>query len=461
MASRSRREASTAHAVGTVTPEERAATVARPVSRLNLAAWAYFLGVMAAYMVVILKAPQPPAFVDYPDWVFQGVLLHGVLTGHPVAGYLLKPYPVPNSLTTVGLGLLDCAMPWAWAAKLWICGYLALATVVTWQLCEAADAQDWRLLVALPSVMFLNLDFWWGHISFEIGLCLLFLFAAMLLRRRSTVALGALLVLLFFTHMEACACALLLLLLATYERRDWRVLRAAVPTLLLTLWYALRRFGEGPAGAQIASPTMSQYGSPAFLLYKANSFLKPFGYVNARAADGWSQTEAMFGAGLFLVLAAGALLVAGLCFWLVLRRGSNAQTRDAFLLRRFAVSAFVLAAVLPQLLLGVADPGSRLVLAGVGLGLFGVPWRRPAGTALALCSMGVCLMNLWQFDRITGNPELPGRVSSLPAAVRTFAHVEPGARIAVYDQLRRGEMDEAIFRTGIFRVAQKRNGRPE
>lgn len=388
------------------------------------------------------------------------MLLRGVLTGHPVTGYLLKPYPVPNSLTTVGLGLLDCVLPWVWAAKLWICGYLALTCVATWRLRDAADAKDWRLLVALPSVVFLNLDFWWGHISFEIGLCLLFLFAATLLRRRSAVRLGTLLLLLFFTHMEACACALLLLLLAAREQRDWTMLRAAAPTLLFTLWYALGRFGEGSAEVQIASPTLYRYGSPGFLLYKASSFLKPFGYVNARAADGWSQTEAIFGRAGFLLLAAGALLVAGLCFWLVLRHGFSIQARDALMLRSFAVSAFVLASVLPQLLLGVADPGSRLVLAGVALGFFSIRWQRPAGTVLALYSVVFCLVNLWQFGRISRNPELRGKVSTLPAAVRTFAHVEPGARIAVYGKLRRGEMDDAIFQTGIFRTAPTKDGRP-
>ncbi len=428
---------------------------ARPI-----AAWVYFFGVMVAYAAVVLASPRPPAFVDYPDWVFQGVLLRGVLTGHPVAGYVLKPYPVPNSLTTVALGLMDCVLPWAWAAKVWICAYLMLASVAAWRLCDAAGARDWRLAVALPSVLFLNLDFWYGHISFEIGLCLLLLFAATMLRRSTGGAMGGLLMLLFFTHMEACACALLLLALAATRRRALRMLWSAAPVVVLTIWYALGRYLSGNADGRSVAPAAFRYGSPGFLLYKGNTFLKPFGYVNARAADGRSLTEAIFGQWMFLLLFSGALLVAGLCFWLVLDYGRERQAGEERLLVRFALSAFVLAALLPQVVLGVADPGSRLVLAGVALGLFAVRWRRPAGTALAMCSVVFCLVNLWQLARIAREPELAGGGGSLPAAVRTFAHVELGARTSVYDKLDCGEMNEAVFQTGMFRLAAKEDGRP-
>ncbi len=433
---------------------------AEQAPRSAAVAWAYFLGVMTAYALVILMASRPPALVDYPDWVFQGVLLHSVLTGHPIAGYMLKPYPVPNSLTTVALGLLDCVLPWALAAKLWICAYLVLASAATWRLSKVTGTRDWRLLVALPSVLFLNLDLWWGHISFEIGLCLFLLFAAVLLQRRRTTALSALLLLLFFTHMEACACALLLLTLAAYQRRNWTILWATAPTLLLTLWYTLGRYTSKSASVHSAAATPYRYGSFAFLLYKFNTFLKPFGYVNAHSENGWSLTEAIFGSKVILLLVAAAFLVAGLCFSLVLRRTRGNSTPNEVLFRRFAVSAFVTAAVLPQIMLGVADPGSRLILAGVGLGLFGTRWRRSAGTALALCSLLFCGVNLWQFEHITRNPQIPGKPSTLPRTVETFAHVEPRTRLYLYEALSRGQMDEAMFQTGIFQTALTKDGRP-
>jgi len=231
------------------------------------AAWMYFVTLMVAYGAVILVGRMPPPLVDYPDWVFQGVLLRSVLAGHPVPGYALKAYPVPNSLTTVGLGLMDGVLPWAWAAKVWICGYLGLATIVSWRLMKVSGVRDWRMIVALPSVLFLDLDFWYGHTSFEIGLCLFLLFASVVMREGSTVALGGLLVLLFFTHMEACACALLLLVLAAHARGKRRCFWAATPTLLLTIWYALGRYLSGNADGRSVAPAAYRYGSPAFVAY--------------------------------------------------------------------------------------------------------------------------------------------------------------------------------------------------
>ena len=258
--------------------------------------------------------------------------------------------------------------------------------------------------------------------------------------------------------MEACACALLLLGLTAHRRRCWSMLWPAGPTLLLTLWYAGGRYASDRLDMHAAVNTASSYGSPAFLVYKVNTFLKPFGYVDAQAANGWSQTEMLLGSKAVLLLVAVALLLAGLCFALVLGRRPK-QGRDDVLFR-FAVCAFLLAAVLPQLMLGVADPGSRLVLAGVALCLFSARWSSRAGSVLAVCSFVFCMANLLQFERISQNPELSGKASTLPRAVRTFAHVEPGTRVYLYDRLRRGEMDEAVFQTGIFRLAPRKDGRP-
>jgi hypothetical protein len=97
----------------------------------NKAGKIFFFASFLAFAVVVLSFPAPPILRDYPDWVYQGVLLAKALTGHPVAGYALKPYPVPNSMTTVGLGVLTVAFGWQLAAKLWVVVYLVLATVTS------------------------------------------------------------------------------------------------------------------------------------------------------------------------------------------------------------------------------------------------------------------------------------------------------------------------------------------
>ena len=405
--------------------------------------------VILAYIVVILRAQQAPLTVDYPDWVYQGVLFHGVLTGHPVAGYALKHYPVPNSLTTVVLGLLDCILPWVWAAKMWVAVYLALAFTASKILARVSGAADWQMIVVLPTVAFLNLDFWWGHISFEMGLCLLLFFFSLLLHGASAGWIAGLLCLLFFTHMEACACGMLLLGAWTWQERRWKRLWAMVPTVALTVWYAVGRYSSGNVDGRAVVPAAYRWGSSAFVLFRMNTTLKEFGYVNAQGVDGGSLTEAIFGRAILLGLIAAGCGLAVLCFHLVLRCSKHSWRRSVWW---FLILLLGLAVLLPQVTFGVADAGSRLLLAGVVVAFFAVRWDGRIGTAAAVLSAILCVANLVQFARVGANPRIRGAAGGLPTAMLLFGHVEPDRRAAVYRALEQGQMHEMVFQTGMFRM---------
>lgn len=420
--------------------------------RFWIAAWVYFIGVMLAYACVILTASAPPALVDYPDWVYQGFLFHGVLMGHPFTDYVLKHYPVPNSTTTIGLGLLDTVLPWQWGAKLWICLYLALATFATWFALHAFNLREWRLVVALPAIVFLNLDFWYGHISFEIGICLVLLLLGMLKRNASSWAVGIMLVLLFFTHMEACAGAILLLILWCAAARQWRKIWAAIPTIALTAWYVVARFTGGNLDVQGLPVADYAYGSPGFLVYKANTFFKIFGYANACTASGLSQSEEIFGKGLFLLLIAASLTLSILCLLHMLKLVTKAgPDRFRKIAGVFVLTLIVISALLPQIWLGVADPGSRLLLLAAAVGFLFFRWHNPTGLAIAGLSALFCLANLWQFAKVENNPGVKGRPRDIPASLIRYGHVEPSTRAIYYQKLERGQMKEYVFPTGIFR----------
>ncbi len=427
-----------------------AASKAAALSRL---AWGYFALVMLAYGAVLFGAQQPPPTVDYPDWVYQGVLFHGVLTGHPVAGYALKRYPVPNSLTTVALGLLDCILPWAWAAKAWVGIYLALAFAASRNLTRASGATDWQMIVALPTVAFLNLDFWWGHISFEIGLCLLLVLVSLLLRKASSAAVGLLLLLLFFTHMEACACGMLLLGVWTARDRRWKQLGAVVPVAVMTAWYAVGRYGSGNVDGLSVLPGTYRWGSKAFVLFRINAFFKALGYVHVRSVNGRSVTEALFGRTVFCGLLVAGCGVAVLCFFLALRCDRGGWRGS---LRQMFLWLIGLAVLLPQMTLGVADASSRLLLVGVVLVSFAVRWKGRAGTLAATLCAVLCGANLVQLARVEAAPHLQGAVKDLPAAALAFGHVEPAASVKLYEMLARGQMDARVFETGIFRMTHAR-----
>lgn len=412
----------------------------------------YFAVVMLTYAVIILTARTPPPFVDYPDWVYQGSLFHGVLSGHPPAGYALKLYPVPNSVTTVGIGLLGTLLPWAWAGKVWICLYLALASFSTWALASSLKLREWRLISTLPAIVFLNLDFWYGHISFEIGMCLVMLLLSMLIREKPKWWIAGLLLLIFFTHMEACAGSLLLLGIWCAMKGEWRRLWASLSVIGVTLWYGIARFASGNQDGRGLMESQYRYGSGAFLVYKVNTFFKTFGYVNARTMDGLSQSERILGRGLFVLLIAASLCIACLC---LIRVIGDAVTRSDDAGRRsmqiFVLALLVISLFLPHLLLGVADPGSRLLLMATSVGLFLVDWRRPMGTAIAGLSIIFCVVNTIQFAKLDHNPLLQGQPKDLPTALLTYGHVEPSMRVIYYEKLSEGRMDQKIFPSGIFR----------
>jgi len=412
--------------------------------------WIYFVATMLAYACVILAATDPPPFVDLPDWVYQGVLFHGALTGHPVAGYALKHYPVPNSLTTVGLGLLDLLMPWQWAGKVWVVLYLALATLASWTVLRASKVDAWPVVVTMP-VLFLNLDFWWGHISFEMGLCLVLLLVAMLLQDAPAWSVSAMLVLLFFTHMEDCAGGLLVLIMWLVLLREWRKLWTAVPVAGLIAWYSIARFVGGDADVRGLPGAGYRYGSVGFVVYKVNTFVKVFGFVNVVDRGMASISERLEGRVAFLVLVAASLAMAAIFLIKIVRAALAKQTQHST--RVIALSTLTLLAIsalLPQIWLGVADPGSRLVLMAAATGLLIVDWRGRCAVAIAMLSVVFCCVNLYQLQRVERDPRIAGKAADLPSSLLRYGQVEPATRLDYYEKLRRGEMDEAIFPTAMF-----------
>lgn len=202
----------------------------------------FFLLSFVAFGVVILISAQPPIFRDYPDWVFQGALLARTLTGHPVAGYALKMYPVPNSLTTVGLGLLTIPFGWLLAAKLWLIVYLVLGAVTSLYVARVFGVKDAALWWVLPGTLFLGQMFWFGTISFNIGLCVLLLFGAQLYQQKERASIIlTLLLLCFFTHLIVYAAAILMLIVYCLQYRRWQPLSMGLLTVPLVLWYGIGR----------------------------------------------------------------------------------------------------------------------------------------------------------------------------------------------------------------------------
>lgn len=220
--------------------------------------WAPLFGAAAVlvFAVILFWHASLPVLGDYGEWSYHGALLRDVLRGRPDPGYLLKHYPVPNSLTTVGLGLLMLALPWKIAAKLWLCIELVLGLVCGYQLNRTSAGRDRWMLFVLPAVVLCGINFWAGFSNFMFGLYFAMLLCAMLLRGvKSRWLYAVVLLFAFFSHMIPFAFACLALMLYALQTRRLRLLWQIVPGVLMTAWYMAGRFllegnADGQAGME-------------------------------------------------------------------------------------------------------------------------------------------------------------------------------------------------------------------
>jgi hypothetical protein len=409
------------------------------------------------YAAVILAHHQPPSLADSANWTYQGVLLARHLRGLPDAAHVLKMYPVPNSAGTLGVGMLTLMLPWAWAAKIWLCVQLAVFYAALWALMRASGTGDAAWWIA-PQAIFLSVNWWYGFHNFELGLAWVLLLAALLLRRLEDEILaawpiGAVLVLTFFTHMIPFTFGCLLLLGFAAQTRRWRVLWQALPTALLSTWYLVGRYlmahnADGQAG--MVSPVRDY--STAFWAYKVNSYVKSFGFVNP-VSDAGSVAVTGLGRSLFLALLAANSLLCLLLGWLLLR-----ETRRAY--REKSPQRFLWTAALalvpmyllaPGTALGVSDPGSRLLQTSLALMI--VLGCRAGGRLLqcaAVCGCVLSIAGLLLFVRDAYEPESIGTDLGLPTAVAQFDHVPNHDMDHFYRELDAGNYGLETFPTGMF-----------
>jgi hypothetical protein len=215
--------------------------------RIQANAWqiagiSFYAGITLGFALVALLSANPPFLRDYGNWVYQGDVLAKALSGHPVALYQFKHYPVPNSLVTIGLGVLTRAFGWLWAAKIWLAFSILVNSAAAFFAARAFQIREAALWFALPGAFLFGQSFWFATLSFNLGFSVLFLLAALLYRREQSIsALAALLLLCFFIHLIIYAAAFVMILLYCAESRVRRPLAIALITTPLAAWYMLGR----------------------------------------------------------------------------------------------------------------------------------------------------------------------------------------------------------------------------
>ena len=422
-------------------------------NRWSRAAEWYAAGLFLLYAALIFVHRGGPSLTDYANWSYQGVLLREHLLGHVDVAHRLKPYPVPNSLTTVGIGLAALMLPWLWAAKVWLVMQLGLCLAAMRYALRtiAAPAIAW---VVVPQAVFLNVNFWYGFMNFELGLAWVMVFATLLLRRVRGErvpgwVLGLMLVLVFFTHMiPFCFCVLLLALYA-WQTLRWRELLAALPAVLLTVWYVLGRFlvaanADGQAGMH---ETMRNY-SAAFWAFKVNSYAKSFGFVNPLGLD-----QVVLGRGVFYGLLAAEACLGALVAWGLLRMAlmarERASERFVWLGLGLMVPVYLLS---PGTMLGISDPGARVLQTGLALGLV-LCWSGLRGRARMFaggCGLALAAGGLAMFWLLGGPVAEPLGSSAQAGRAAAFARVPNDDQDYFYRALDAGDLRLAVFPTGML-----------
>ena len=429
----------------------------------SLPGWSRFLELYCAaiflgYVLIILGHVSIPSLTDYANWTYQGALLRDHLLGRSDAVHALKPYPVPNSAATVGVGLLSLLMSWQWAAKLWLAAQLVFALVSIRFFLRAIGADASASI--LGAALFLNLNLWDGFINFQMGMSWVLVVAAVLVRRQQEPQtgrdwiLGVLLLLTFFTHMLPFAFAGLLVILYCFELRRFRLLWQLVPSGLACLWYVAGRYlvGANPDNQGAISDSVRNY-SAAFWAFKGNSYLKSLGFVNPMYA-GKSALVAWAGKGGFVLLfglnLALALAVAW-CIFAVMQESLFQQTKVRFLWVG-VVTLLPFYLVAPVSVLGISDPGSRLLQLSLVLGL--LLCARLSSKSLTLakgCALVLMSVDLAMFSHFAYGPEKPSEDGApLSHAVVSWAHAFNHNQDYLVQALERGDRTKLVFPTGIF-----------
>jgi hypothetical protein len=428
-------------------------------ARTYRAALALAAVVLCVAAFVMLHSARAPLVGDYAEWTYHGVLLRDVLQGHPDAGYALKNYPVPNSLTTVGLGLLMLALPWKIAAKLWLLCEVALGLFAAWQLQKAAGrAQAWQVLV-LPAAMLLGTTFWFGFTNFMFGVFFAMLVCALLLREvQSRWMYAALLLLAFFSHMIPFAFAGLAVVLYALERRRLRLLWQLLPAVVLSGWYFVGRGLHGDADAHAGMASSVPFFTPLFAAFKANSYLKCWGFVNPAATGHDSVLLRLVAAKIFVVLFVLNMLIAVAVFVLIAVaawRALREKTRGRFLWAAIAIF-FVAGVVLPGAAAGISDPGGRMIQIAVwtGVCLVSVRWQW-LRVGLVACGIVLATADCYELQAVAMQPPMVGSATQLPERVRDFGHVYYAHQAADYDAIEAGKMSVEIYPTAMFLEKRK------
>jgi hypothetical protein len=356
----------------------------------------YFALLLLVSLALIKNSPL--LLQDLPDWVQQAQQLSARLFGgHIDPRIALKPYPVPNSSSTVLIALVGTLTGFELGAKIVVLATTWVLGILTARLMWMVDPENAQYKsVAALSVLVLSSSLFNGYISYQIGLTLFFsfLYWYFIKNGRSPLLITAFGTAIFFSHGAVFVVfAICVLVLALNSKERWPMLASLAFPGLLVLWYAL---GERHlAGHRGGETIVRSYGSiRQWAMYKAYTFCKLGPFHNFELASGRAVFARfpivyLLGIGTNVIVAAAFATHAALALKNAL---SGRMTETGRMLALIGLPIILLAFILPPSVHNLVNPGERLLIPAIGLvlALPGIKcqyWKPLAGlVAVGMCS---------------------------------------------------------------------------
>ena len=349
-------------------------------------------------MGLLIAVAPAPYLHDFAEWLYQGEILALKITDpQSVAGYTLAPYPVPNSLAPALLAVLCLFFEPILAGKIFLIALLLgwLWTIRIFVKRHVPVYAQGAVMLLLVSVVVFASFFWYGFVSYQLGLLLLILFFSSYSEKWSLSLMIFIGILLFFSHAMIFLVWCLFLGLVFFSDKG-QLHKNALLTIFfiapLPIWFILGRQLTGFV-APVADARLA--GIMEFLMIKFASPAQHGGFRNMIQPDGSSLLEFypwVYGLGAFstlLVVIMLAIFVLMAIFKTYLiknmsdesRPGSNLMTfkgdgispngdfenhkpGKSFVVisRKLGIVLMVLYCVAPFNFFGLIDPGGRLLL---------------------------------------------------------------------------------------------------
>ncbi len=212
---------------------------------------------------------------DYPDWMYQGLLFSRVIRGEILQHYALKSYPVPYSIMTLTLGLLDLLLRPEVSGKIALTAGILFFAGSSVYLLKSLNPSERSPLLYIPLLFVFSAWFFAGELCYVIGLGFLFIFCGYLFRRLGDAgSISGWFVLLtsagmFFSHAMPYLTAGLIGAVFFLSRPSMRLFSkfaaGFAPTIATLVWYVAGGSSKGNAGWVFWTPHLL-----------AGTFLKAF-----------------------------------------------------------------------------------------------------------------------------------------------------------------------------------------